>query len=70
VPASPGPEDKMPDKGRKPYVTTEQAEAIDVAPAPENDGDNLRDFAANHALISIAAALLAIKANLFERILT
>jgi hypothetical protein len=60
----------MLDKGRKPCVTTAQSEAIDVALAPENNADNLRDFAANHTLISIAAALLAIKANLFERILT
>ena len=51
-------------------MTTAQSEAIDVALAPENNADNLRDFAANHTLISIAAALLAIKANLFERILT
>jgi hypothetical protein len=51
-------------------VTTEQAEAINVALAPENNADNLRDFAANHTFISIAAALLAINANLFERTLT
>jgi hypothetical protein len=46
-------------------LTTDQAKAVNIALARENNANNLRDFAATLTpLFPVAAALLAIKANL------